>query len=61
MRAAWYTNQGPAREVLEIGEMEAPIPEPGEVRVHIHTSGVNPVDVKRRTGGRGQMEPRRQL
>lgn len=57
MRAAWYTNQGPAREVLEIGEMEAPIPEPGEVRVHIHTSGVNPVDVKRRTGGRGQMEP----
>jgi NADPH2:quinone reductase len=57
MRAAWYTNQGPAREVLEIGEIEAPIPKPGEVRVRIHTSGVNPVDVKRRTGGRGQMEP----
>ena len=39
MRAAWYTSQGPAREVLEIGEIEAPIPKPGEVRVRIHTSG----------------------
>jgi NADPH2:quinone reductase len=57
MRAVWYANQGPAREVLEIGDIEAPSAGPGEVRVRIHTSGVNPVDVKRRAGGRGQMEP----
>jgi NADPH2:quinone reductase len=55
MRAASYTSQGAARDVLRVGELEAPVPGPGEVRVGVHASGVNPVDVKRRLGGRGGM------
>jgi len=54
MRAAWYEKNGPAREVIEIGELPDPEPGPGEVRVRIHTSGVNPSDVKRRAGNLGQ-------
>ena len=30
MRAAWYTKQGSAADVLEIGELEAPDAGPGE-------------------------------
>lgn len=50
MRAAWYSKNGPAREVLELGDLATPIPGPGEVLVELHTSGVNPSDVKSRTG-----------
>ncbi len=50
MRAAWYERQGPAREVLQVGRMARPVPAAGEVRVRIHASGLNPTDVKRRTG-----------
>jgi NADPH:quinone reductase len=50
MRAAWYERQGPARDVIQIGRMAKPVPGPGEVRVRIHASGLNPTDVKRRTG-----------
>ncbi len=49
MRAAWYETNGPARQVLRIGEMPDPEPGPGEVLVRLATSGVNPSDVK---GGR---------
>lgn len=48
MQAAWYTRNGSARDVLQIGELPTPIPHAGEVRVKIHTSGVNPSDVKSR-------------
>jgi NADPH2:quinone reductase len=48
MRAAWYARSGPAREVLEVGELPTPLPGPGEVRVRIACSGVNPSDVKSR-------------
>jgi NADPH2:quinone reductase len=48
MRAAWYEKQGPAREVLTVGEMPVPTPGPGEVRIRIVVSGVNPGDVKKR-------------
>lgn len=48
MRAAWYTKMGPAREVLQTGDLPDPQPAPGEVRVRIHASGVNPSDVKSR-------------
>jgi NADPH2:quinone reductase len=48
MRAAWYEAQGPADEVLVVGEMPAPQPEPGEVLVRVAASGVNPGDVKKR-------------
>ena len=54
MRAAWYERQGPAGEVLTVGEVETPEPGPGEVRIRVATSGVNPSDVKRRAGWRRQ-------
>ncbi|MCA0278562.1 MAG: NADPH:quinone reductase, partial [Proteobacteria bacterium] len=38
------------RDVLTIDEMTTPNPAPGEVRVKIHASGVNPSDVKSRRG-----------
>jgi NADPH2:quinone reductase len=50
MRAAWYTKNGPASDVLVVGEMPTPEPGPGEVRVRLATSGVNPSDVKSRAG-----------
>ena len=58
MRAAWYERTGPAREVLQLGEMETPEPGSGEVRIRIHASGVNPSDWKARTGWRPMGFPR---
>lgn len=58
MQAAWYERNGPARDVLHVGEMEAPEPGPGEVRVRVHASGVNPSDVKSRGGSRPMLAPR---
>ncbi len=46
MKAVWYTRNGAAREVLEYGELPNPEPGIGEVRVKLHTSGINPSDVK---------------
>ncbi|WP_075996443.1 NADPH:quinone reductase [Salaquimonas pukyongi] len=48
MKAAFYTRNGPAGEVIEIGEKPKPIPEAGEVLVELAFSGVNPSDVKSR-------------
>ncbi len=48
MRAAWYEKQGPAREVLTVGQMPEPLPGPGEVRIRVLASGVNPGDTKKR-------------
>jgi NADPH:quinone reductase len=42
MLASWYGCQGPAGEVLQVGNLPDPQPGPGEVRVRIHLSGVNP-------------------
>jgi NADPH2:quinone reductase len=50
MRAAFYEKNGPARDVLVLGEVETPRPGPGEVRVKLKASGVNPSDVKAREG-----------
>jgi NADPH2:quinone reductase len=52
MRAAYYEKNGSAREVLRVGEVATPKPAPGEVRVKLATSGVNPSDVKARQGSR---------
>ena len=58
MRAAFYTKQGLAHDVLQLGEVPTPEPGPGEVRVKVHTSGVNPSDWKTRKGGlRGMFAP----
>ena len=48
MRAAWYEKQGPARDVLKVGEMADPTAGPGEVRIRISASGINPGDTKKR-------------
>lgn len=50
MRAAFYDRLGPARAVLQLGEIADPVPQPGEVLVRIEASGVNPSDVKMRLG-----------
>ena len=50
MLAAWYEKIGPAREVLQVGEMPEPEVGRGEVRVRVYASGVNPSDTKRRSG-----------
>jgi NADPH:quinone reductase len=58
MKAVWYERNGPARAVLQFGEMPDPEPGPGEVRVRVHASGVNPSDWKTRSGTRPMMAPR---
>src|SRR3954471_12805066 len=50
MRAAYYEKNGSARDVLHVDEVETPKPGPGEVRIRLQTSGVNPSDVKTRAG-----------
>jgi len=50
MRAAWFEKFGNAADVLEVGELDTPTAGPGEVLVRLHTSGVNPSDVKKRAG-----------
>lgn len=53
MRAAYYTKLGAAADVLQIGEMDTPEPGPGEIKLEIRASGVNPSDSKSRLNGRG--------
>jgi len=50
MRAVYYERNGTARDVLRLAEVETPQPGPGEVRVRLAASGVNPSDVKSRAG-----------
>src|SRR5262245_22588592 len=50
MRATYYEKNGPARDVLHIGDVEIGEPGRGEVRARLATSGVNPSDVKNRGG-----------
>ena len=58
MRAVWYEENGDA-SVLQFGEMPDPEPGPGEVRVRVVASGVNPSDWKRRqVAGPGTSFPR---
>lgn len=51
MRAARYATEGPGAGVLEIVDRDVPQPGPGEVRVRVAVSGVNPTDWKSRKGG----------
>lgn len=48
MKAVWYEKQGPARDVLIVGDVDDPEPGPGEVRIRIKASGINPGDLKKR-------------
>ncbi|MDA8290320.1 MAG: NADPH:quinone reductase [Actinomycetota bacterium] len=53
MRAALYRAVGPAASVLSVEDVETPVPGPGEVRVRVTCSGVNPTDWKTRSGATG--------
>jgi NADPH2:quinone reductase len=57
MRAAWYERQGSAREALMVGEIPDPTPGPGEVRIRIAASGINPGDIKKRQNAFGYGMP----
>lgn len=50
MRAVWFERKGPAAEVLAYGEMDDPHPASAEVRIRVSHSGINPGDVKKRSG-----------
>jgi NADPH:quinone reductase len=60
MKAAWYEKQGPAREVLTVGEMPDPAPGRGELRIRVEASGINPGDIRKRQDdfGYGMAYPR---
>ena len=51
MKAISFAEFGPANQVLKVSERPTPEPGPGEVLVKLHTTGVNPSDVKKRAGG----------
>jgi NADPH2:quinone reductase len=55
MQAAFYETTGAARDVLRIADLPDPQPGPGELRVRLRWSGVNPSDVKSRLGLRSKV------
>jgi NADPH:quinone reductase len=56
MKAVWYERTGAAPDVLAFGDMPTPTAGPGEVRVRLEASGVNPADVGRRAGSYRALE-----
>jgi len=52
MKAALYRGTGPS-SVLSVEEISTPEPGPGQVRVKVFFSGVNPTDWKSRSGATG--------
>src|SRR4051794_13048923 len=60
MKAAWYERNGPPRDVLVVGDMPDPVAGPGEVRIRVAASGINPGDLKKRADafGLGMAYPR---
>jgi NADPH2:quinone reductase len=57
MKAAWYEEQGAPAKVFNVGELPEPMPGPGEVKVKIRASGVNPTDTYTRSGIRRRGMP----
>jgi NADPH:quinone reductase len=50
MKAALYRAYGSAADALRVEEVDRPEPGPGQVRVRMQLSGVNPTDWKSRSG-----------
>ncbi|MGL1885713.1 MAG: zinc-binding dehydrogenase [Reichenbachiella sp.] len=48
MIAAYYTEQGLATEVLQVGQQPTVLPQSGEVQIKIQYSGINPGETKKR-------------
>jgi NADPH2:quinone reductase len=61
VKAALYERHGAAAEVLRVTDIERPDPGPGEVRVRVEVSGVNPTDWKLRSGATPQAIDRFQI
>lgn len=57
MKAAFYDHQGKPRDVLQVGLLPDPTPPPGHVRVQVAVSGLNPTDLKSRSGFAGAVMP----
>ncbi|MCO4055913.1 MAG: NADPH:quinone reductase [Bosea sp.] len=57
MRAVWYEKCGVAADVLRLGDLACPQPGPDQVLVRVLVSGVNPHDVKKRSGWTGGSLP----
>jgi NADPH2:quinone reductase len=55
MKAIWYERKGAPHDVLQFGEMPDPQAGPGQVRVKVVVSGLNPSDTKGRGGYRGRV------
>lgn len=53
MKAAYYEQIGKAKDVLKIGEMDVAELGAHEVLIKVHASGINPSDVKQRSGWGG--------
>lgn len=49
MRAAFFTEQGPA-DAIEVGELPVPVPGPADVLVAVEVAVINPVDTLIRSG-----------
>ena len=54
-QGAFYTITGKASDVLKIGLFDIEEPKENEVQLEIITSGINPSDVKSRSGLRGDL------
>ena len=46
MRAAWYERNGPAAEVLKVGDLPDPAPAAGEVRVRLYRGSYDVVGTR---------------
>lgn len=57
MRAVIYERTGAPHDVLRLATVPTPEPGPGEVRVKLAWSGINPSDVKSRAGTRSKVLP----
>jgi NADPH2:quinone reductase len=57
MKAAWYERQDSPASVLVVGEMATPESCPGEVRIRVAASDINPGDVKKRQDAFGVRMP----
>ncbi|WP_417817574.1 NADPH:quinone reductase [Tritonibacter scottomollicae] len=55
MKAVFNTARGTARDTLALKDVDLPSPGAGEVLVAMRASGVNPSDVKLRSGAQGPM------
>lgn len=56
MKAVWYDKKGAPHDVLQYGDHPEPTAGPGEVRVKMVVSGLNPSDTKGRGGWRGRTQ-----